>query len=324
MKKMDYKVTGSAPGKLMLLGEHAVLNDNPCIAAAINKRIYITATLRADDQVVIKSDSFGKYETNMGYIRSTEFMDYPQKFRFILSNLKTAFYFASKPKGLDLEIKSEFPPDFGLGSSAAVSVATSYVANYLFGTFISQEAVFKQSLIGVINAQKKLGSGFDVAVCSHGGVVFYSIKKGIMARLTGMKDIVINTVYSGYKTPTTEVIQMIQQKEKKDPKRYKGLYNSMGKLVKQGFEYLEKRQWKDFGVIMNRNQILLNELGVSDSTLDDIVLKLRKNPVMFGSKISGSGLGDCVIGLSKTNIDKLDKYKTLNLKIDDDGVRREE
>jgi len=74
----------------------------------------------------------------------------------------------------------------------------------------------------------------------------------------------------------------------------------IGDVVQRGFEAASQGDWEAMGRLMNINQGLMDSLGVSNSDLADLVYALREDPNIEGSKISGSGLGDCVVGLGKS------------------------
>ena len=67
----------------------------------------------------------------------------------------------------------------------------------------------------------------------------------------------------------------------------------------QAFEAAARGEWETMGELMNINQGLMDALGVNNARLAELVYALREDPNILGSKISGSGLGDCVVGLGK-------------------------
>jgi mevalonate kinase len=60
------------------------------------------------------------------------------------------------------------------------------------------------------------------------------------------------------------------------------------------------QDWTTLGLMMNTAQGLLDALGVNNAALARIVYDLRADAGILGSKISGSGLGDCAVGLGRT------------------------
>lgn len=108
-------VKASAPGSLMLMGEHAVLRGQPAIVCAINKRMTIALTPRADRTVRLHS-ALGEHETTLDDLAPNE------SFRFVLGAIRACR--ADFQQGFELDIRSGMSHQMGLGSSAAVTVAT--------------------------------------------------------------------------------------------------------------------------------------------------------------------------------------------------------
>ncbi len=97
----------SAPGSLMLLGEHAVLHGKQALVCAINRRITVHLFPVPNDSVEIISD-LGEYQSTL-----SDLTDHPS-FTFVLQAIKQ--HRAQLPSGFKLEIASEFSADIGFGS----------------------------------------------------------------------------------------------------------------------------------------------------------------------------------------------------------------
>ena len=113
MARASFKA--SAPGSLMLLGEHAVLHGQPALVCAVNRRIHVSLAPRNDGAIRITS-SLGRYSASIDRIKPAK------SFRFVVAAIRR---FGRKlTTGFDLRIDSEFSHKIGFGSSAAVTVAT--------------------------------------------------------------------------------------------------------------------------------------------------------------------------------------------------------
>ena len=66
---------------------------------------------------------------------------------------------------------------------------------------------------------------------------------------------------------------------------------------------VDEGRWAALGDLLNRNQGYMEEMGLSNEALDAIVRALRAAPGILGAKISGSGLGDCAIGLGEASME---------------------
>ena len=87
------------------------------------------------------------------------------------------------------------------------------------------------------------------------------------------------------------------------PQVFKQLCASIGQCAVDGMQQIRRNDWKKLGEMMNVQQGLMEALGVSLPIIQHITGVLRKQKGISGAKISGSGLGDCVIGLGETEAD---------------------
>ncbi len=104
-------------------------------------------------------------------------------------------------------------------------------------------------------------------------------------------------VYCGYKTPTAEVIKIVQHAQSKDPEKFAAIFNIMHDCATASITAIQTADWPLLGKLFNQHHALQSALGTSDPTLDQLTQTLITQPHIFGAKISGAGLGDCVIGL---------------------------
>lgn len=290
---MQFKA--SAPGSMMLLGEYAVLHGKPSMVCAVDKRITVILTPRDDDKVEIVSrfshqpDSlFGQYSTTL----ATLTVEKP--FQFVLGVL--SHYRAKIKRGCDIEIISEFSDQIGLGSSAAVTVATLSVLTLWLNIRISALDLVRQARI-IIHTVQGVGSGADAAASVYGGIVAFQNQPVAAEKFSVVHP--LSAVYSGFKTPTVTAIQMVQQKFLNHSNLFRSLCNSIGQCAFEGIQMLRKEEWSKLGMLFNVQQGLMEALGVNTLLLRNLVEDLRNQSSILGAKISGSGLGDCVIGLGE-------------------------
>jgi len=282
----------SAPGTLMLLGEHAVLNNKPAIVAAINQRVTVTLSPRNDRTIRIYS-TLGQVETSLDQCKIQK------PFQYVLTAILTL-----KEKlncGFELTIESDFPSNVGYGSSAAVTVATLAVLINFAGVqalFHNHQALFELAKTVILKVQG-VGSGADAAASVYGGIVVYQQNAPfILKQLPYLPPIV--TMYSGYKTPTVEVVKKVMQTQNKYPKIYEKIYDTMENCVLEAIEVIQTENWARLGELFNIHQGLMNAIGVGTPLLNELIDKLNAEPTIYGAKISGSGLGDSIIGLGTT------------------------
>lgn len=307
----------SAPGTLMLMGEHAVLRDKQAIVSAIDKRINVCLTPRFDQKVVIIS-SLGKIERNLDNI----VIEKPLQFVYAsILSLREKL-----TQGFELTIHSEFSNELGLGSSAAVTVATlAVLLQWIEPAALSIED-FKSKLLllakTVIQAVQGIGSGADVAASIYGGILLYQQNPPfVLKQFSASLPLVV--VYSGFKTPTVQVVKQVDALREKNKTIFLALEEAMHECVREADLAIEGQDWGRLGELWKIQQGVMQAFGVSTDLLDELISCLNTEPGIYGAKISGSGLGDCVIGLgdrSVLNLPNIMNIKHIPLSVCREGV----
>jgi mevalonate kinase len=292
--------SSSAPASLMLMGEHAVLHGKKALACAVDKRITVHARHIDSDRVVIKS-SLGTYTSSIHDIQPDP------RFTFVLASVE------GYPQGLELEIESEFSHQVGLGSSAAVTVATLAA---IHGPALERMQLFEKSL-QVIRRVQKRGSGADVAASVFGQIVLYRMQPQSIESIKC--DLPLTLIYSGSKMPTAEVIARIEVQRAEKPALFDALFNCMDSLVEEAKEAITTQNLPSLGQLFNMHHGLQEALGTCNKPLAEIVHLLRLQSAIYGAKISGSGLGDCALGLGSCTLDS--PYQQIPIAIAKNGVQ---
>jgi mevalonate kinase len=294
---MKNKVTVTAPGKLMLLGEHAAVYGRPCLVTAINQRISITASRKKDKifKITAQDINLSNYQKNIAEIGNGQI---PKEAKFIEIAAKNFLNKYRVKNGISLESISDFYPKFGLGSSSAVIVCTIKSLSELFGINIKPKEIFDLSYKTILDIQRK-GSGFDAAAAIYGGTLYFASNgKKIKPVAAGSLPLIVG--YSGIKNDTVSLIDCVAQKAKKYPKIINGIYDQIEKIVRMGKTALQKNDWENLGNLMNFNQGYLESLGVSTKKLTNMVYAAVDSGA-WGAKLSGAGGGDCIIALAPEN-----------------------
>lgn len=279
-------VKSSAPGSMMILGEYAVLHGKPALVCAIDKRITVTLTPRSDHRIEIESSLHGHYATDL----STFLVKKP--FHFVLEALKQ--YHTQLKWGCNINIVSEFSDKIGLGSSAAITVAMLAATMSWLDIRVAPDDLILQGR-EVVRRIQGIGSGADVAASVCGGLIGYRAEPLEVEKIFTTHPITV--LYAGYKTPTVEAIKYVQERFSAYPILFREINNSIGQCALEGIHSTQKNAWTNLGIIMNIQQGMMESLGVSSPLLQEMVEDLRKQSGILGAKISGSGMGDCVIGL---------------------------
>lgn len=321
------KVTVSAPGKLMLFGEHAVVYNHPCIVTAVDQRIFLTA--EKNDSKRFELDAPDVEVLNYSKkIKEIGIGEIPKGARFIEIALKNIIK-AKKLDilGLSISTSSEFKSTFGFGSSSASTVCMVKALSELFGLKLTNKEVFDLSYKTVLEIQGK-GSGFDIAVAVYGGTIYF-VTEGRVIESLEIKNLPLVVGYSGVKADTVTLINRVSKKFERNKKRLDKIYQEMEEIVEEAKEFIVSKNWIEAGRLMNKNQELLKELGVSTDRLDGMIDSSIKSGA-YGAKLSGAGGGDCMIAFGpEEKVLQIKKAitkaggKVINVKSNASGVRIE-
>lgn len=312
------KITVSAPGKLVLLGEHAVVYGRPCLVTAVGQRM--KATVKLTDAPVFQLDASDvdvkNYKKPMsdlgkGYIpKGAKFVEiavlnFTSKYKIKGGMSKLS------PAGIKITTKSQFNSKFGFGSSSASTVCVIKALSELTKKQLSNKQIFDLSYKTVLDIQGK-GSGFDVAAATFGGTLYYVVGGKVIKPLN-LKSLPLIVGYSGIKADTVTLINEVGEKAKKFPEIIDDIYTSIGDLVDQAHKALLKGDFETVGELMNFNEGYLAALGVEGKKLADIIYAARDTGA-YGAKLSGAGSGDCMIALAPQS-----KKKSVALAINNAG-----
>jgi len=305
---------GIAPAKVILFGEHFVVLGKPAIAMAIDLYAYVSVK-KSNHRLNIESfkiDSFNKQEIN-------------KHFKPIRLAVASTFKHLNIPKvGLNIKINSFIPIGVGLGSSAAVSVATIAAIACLFNVNLSKKELYELAFIPEKEVHGK-PSGIDHTTSIYGGIISFKPNKSFERIPYKELQLVIgNTkIRRSTKTLVTRVKELLNKKKEyvnELQKSYEILYNEAIKAIKL-------KDYNKIGELMIENHELLKKLKVSHRMLNKFVKKAIEAGAL-GAKLTGAGGGGCMIAL----VDKEKKHRvaeaitkiggeTIMANIDEQGVR---
>ena len=307
------KSIASAPGKIILFGEHFVVHGTKAILAAIDKRVTVTSTFTENKTIKVNSQ-LGTIEVPI----SSSHEEVKSEFRPFVYLANKIINSEQNASGLEITIDSDIPIGVGLGSSSACCVAAAASISELFNE-LSSEEILKMS----IEAEKTIfpdTSGADCTVCTYGGMIEYpSIEK-----IDNTFDLNLLIANSMIPHNTKNSVEKVNKFKENDEERFSQLCDLETKLIDEVITAMKNNDATTFGLKMSENQKYLEEIQVSNDTLRDMINSLSE--ISLGSKITGAGDGGCVIALVKDeNMDKapalLPKDKEcFSAKIDTKGV----
>ena len=198
--------------------------------------------------------------------------------------------------GINIDIQSDIPIGAGLGSSSACCVAAAASISNLFS-----ELEKNQILNVAIEAEKTIfpnTSGADCTVSVFGGIIGYQKDSGYKIIETDHEFdfIVINS-----KKPhsTSIVVDRVNKFKSSNEKIFRDLCEEETRLIEKVTDSLQTFDLETIGKCMSQNQIFLEQLGVSNDQLLEIIKLIEKET--FGAKITGAGDGGCIIALTDKN-----------------------
>ncbi|CYU91665.1 mevalonate kinase [Streptococcus suis] len=283
-------VVGKANGKIILMGEHAVVYGQPAIAMPFSA-VEITAQVRAQGQALSVACDF--YE---GLVHRM-----PKIWESLKHAIRFSLYRIGAPTdpAIHIEISSTIPAERGMGSSAAVAVA---VARALFAYY--EKELTDSELWDIVQSSEKIAhgnpSGIDAATTSGKSPVFF-IKQQPIEPFELKLHAHLVVADTGVTGNTLEAISDVADLLEKKPEAIK-LVEELGNLTRLAKEDLATDQAELLGSRMNQAHALLQELGVSDSSLDKLVRLAQENGAL-GAKLTGGGRGGCMIALVRTGQD---------------------
>jgi mevalonate kinase len=293
------KVTASAPGKLMLYGEHAVVYGSPCIVTAVDQRVRVTVEPNGEGEIHVCSPNVGldEYHKKISKLGKD---DLPKSMAFVEMLVKRVYEKFGLKTGIRISTESDFSTQFGFGSSAAVVAALAKALDLYFDLKMTQKDIFQIAYQAVLDVQG-VGSGFDVAASVYGGTIYYVTPGDIIESVwEGNLPMVVG--YTGVKADTPTLIRQVAEL-KRNEGWVESVFADIINLVNKAKTLFEKKDFVQLGKLMNKNQKLLATLNVSSVELDKMI-KGAKDAKAYGAKLSGAGGGDCMIALTDKKYSK--------------------
>ena len=246
------QVKASAPGKAILFGEHAVVYGKPAIAMAINKRSCVEVLEGSTNNINVDIRDLGIkgcIDFNSGAILS----DSPKKgiLKYILESIRKIH----DGSGMEINIDVNIPIGGGLGSSAAVTVAT---------------------------------------ISTYGGLIYLEANAEDIVQLDIDYDIPVVIGYTDTRGDTGKLVEAVKIRRDIYPEIINPVIDSIELITEEAKQAILRNDKKRIGELMNINHGLLDALGVNTKELSSMVYTAR-NAGACGSKITGAGGGGSII-----------------------------
>ncbi len=281
--------TASAPGKIILFGEHAVVYGRPAIAAPVTQ-VHADVEVTDSRQPGIWIDAPDiSLHAELGTLPDSHPLSV-----LIIGTLKAVGITYKLP--LTIHIHSTIPVASGLGSGAAVSVAIARALSAHLGLPLSDDQV-SQLAYGTEALYHGTPSGIDNTVVTYGCPVYFVKGQSIETLRVGAPfTIVIGD--TGVPAPTKESVADVRRLWEREIPHWEKIFDQVGDLATRARVAIEAGAAPLLGDLMNQNHELLQTMTVSSPELDRLVHVARSTGAL-GAKLSGGGRGGNMIALVK-------------------------
>jgi mevalonate kinase len=286
-------ISSSAPGKVILCGEHAVVYGQPAIALPVH-------------QVRTKTSIFARPIAPAGEVRLVApaiVLDTTLASLDEQHPLGTTVTLVCEELGVrsipacEIRISTSIPIAAGLGSSASVTVSLSRALAAFLGHPLPDDTV-NHIAFEVEKLHHGTPSGIDNTVITYETPVYF--RKGQpLQSLQILNGFTLLIADSGTPGSTAQTVAAVREKWQQEPQRYETLFARIGKIVEHVHELLLSGELVNDAALLTQNHHLLQELGVSTPRLDFLV-DTALNAGAAGAKLSGGGGGGNVIAVTSS------------------------
>ncbi|OQY23314.1 MAG: mevalonate kinase [Anaerolineaceae bacterium 4572_32.2] len=280
-------IKSSAPGKIILFGEHAVVYERAAIAVPVTQ-VRATATVEpapaGSGLTLVASD----LDRSVRLAVAPEGDPLAVAARLALAHLSTP-----EPDGV-LTINSTIPIASGMGSGAAVSTALVRGLAGFLGHAL-RPAEVSEIVFEVEKIHHGTPSGIDNTVVAYEQPVYF-VRGRPVEQLAVGQPFTLLIADTGTPSPTGKIVAQVRWARQREPARYDALFDQIGDIADEARRAIESGDVDALGPLMDDNHELLIELGVSSPRLDDLVEAARFAGAM-GAKLSGAGQGGNTIAL---------------------------
>jgi len=275
--------TGFGGGKVILLGEHAVVHGAPAIAAGLRRGVTSLVQHAARDTLHV--EPWGRT------VVPDDNSDDPlaRAFAAILHA------YAHRPP-LRVEVAVDLPPGAGLGCSAAIAASLVDAIDRALGigrsrTEVGEEAVRWERVF------HGTPSGIDNAVAAMGGLIRFERGRGA-CRLTTPKSLHLVIAQSGERSETKEMVARVARLIETEPQQSRRRLDEVHALVVQAETAIEQGDHTSLGRYLDLNHEVLRALGLSTPRIEQL-RRAARSAGALGTKVTGAGGGGCIVSLAE-------------------------
>ena len=282
----------SAPGKIILFGEHAVVYGQPAIAAPVSQ-VRATAVIQNNPAPGIRLIA-----PDLGSNILLSDADTDDAIAAVIYQFQTAVNLKTLPH-LIITVSSQIPIASGLGSGAAITAAVirALAAHLGLAHLLSDEWVSEQTY-EVEKIHHGTPSGIDNTVVAYERPVYF-VRQQPRNRIEPFavaQPLRLLVADTGIRSSTKDVVGDVRRQWQIDPVTFNVIFADCGHIANTARQAIEHGDTVEVGHLMTENHALLQKMTVSEPTLDELVGAALKAGAL-GAKLSGAGRGGNMIAL---------------------------
>jgi mevalonate kinase len=284
--------SGRAGGKVILLGEHAVVYGVPALAVGLERGVVAR---------VLAADAPGHELHVAGWgvvVRPHDGTDLGNAFKALLEASGPGI--VARPRVVHAHV--ELPPGGGVGCSAAIGVAVARALD---------PSASLESVMARATAWERIfhgnPSGIDVGAAAVGGCLRFVRGEGVRPLVTA-RTLHLAVGATGRASSTKVMVERVAALRSASPARVGAVFDRVGELVGAAVVALAAGDLEGLGAAMNENHALLAELQVSTPELDELVA-LARGAGAHGAKLTGAGGGGCAVALASSEAHALEMVR---------------
>jgi mevalonate kinase len=298
----DLRAICTAPGKVILFGEHAVVYGHPALAAATDQRTHVEVDCCGTEFTVNGLRIHDRYHS------------------YLLTAVKEVWGMQGRSEPIRIQTEGGVPSASGTGSSAALTVATVGAMHALLGkrdpTGIARDAFRVERLT------QGGGSPTDTSTSTAGGGIAISrlddppgvgerlwdlhwddpeapeSKRAWAVERIDLPDLTVVVGNSGIKGRTDEQVAKVAHAQKKNAVVRDALAD-IGRITRDAVPLLRRKDFVGIGALMDKAHAALHMLGVNHPAVENLVQVARATPGTLGAKLTGAGGGGSMFALTE-------------------------
>jgi mevalonate kinase len=291
--------SGRAVGKVILLGEHAVVYGHPALAIPIcDRQAEVSLHLDSSSAIRIEAPAIGEAWSSEA-ARGSRLAPLGTMAREALR------LFGAPDRGFTATITSAIPQSAGMGSSAAVSVALARAIAAALAHSLKTEEL-RELAMAAERGFHGNPSGIDAEVVIREHPILFDRYRGARTLKPAKQPFHFLIANSGERAggkSTSALVAAVADARRKDTPRYDAIFWEMGWLATAGKAVLEAGTAEQLGMVLTQAHTLLAEIGVSSAKIDKLLWAALSSGAA-GAKLSGAGLGGNIVVVLSSSEDE--------------------